>query len=245
MTEDATVDRAASGRRTVIAAVGAGIVVVGVLVAIVVFGFVSPPTFPRLADEPNPAIPGRVAFLRYEEDFSRACIHVVDASGGAERSLGCDLFVHDLAWSVDGHLLALVGFPEAAVLDPETGQVRRFFEDEAAFDAYHRTRRFQHSDAGRLLTRQEFDGRATVSVLAPGGVPVEIASVTGPRGYSFHAAVWSPDGRWALVMDSSARLLVVAADGSQGPYLLAERADSPAWYVPGRSEYTVDIGEGG
>lgn len=241
-------DESRTRRRTLVAAIGAGVVVVVILVVIVVFGFVSPPTFPHLADQPNTGIPGRVAYLRYEARERGPCIYVVDASGGPERSVGCDLVTHDLAWSTDGHLLAL-GYDtaglEAAVLDPATGEVVGFFEDADALEEYQRINRSRHPEAGRLITDRDAHRNTSVSVLPPGGGPVEIVSAEGPRDYSFFSALWSPDGRWVLIMDSSSRLLVVSADGSQGPYVLAERANSPAWFVPGRSEFTVDVSERG
>jgi hypothetical protein len=66
--------------------------------------------------------------------------------------------------------------------------------------------------------------------------------MSGPPGFAFGEALWSPDGEWVLLRDSNQNLLVLPAREGTRPRLLAERVSGPiAWHIPGIPAGTVDL----
>ena len=226
-------------------AVGAAALTVGVVAAlIVVFGYIPLPSFPDLRAEPDPSIPGEVAYLGYDEG---PCLYVVAASGAEARRLRCDLGeIAWVAWTDQGRLLvASHGVREfdMVLVDPDTGETLGTVVDtvpvEAAFFDIDRT---LHPDRGRLQV-ERVDDRIVLWARESSGETTEIVTISWRGDYFIWGGEvqWSPDGHWVLALDSASRLIVVAADGSGGPYLLAEDAFAPAWYVPGFDLYALDV----
>jgi hypothetical protein len=109
----------------------------------------------------------------------------------------------------------------------------------AAIDDLIRARRVR-ADGSRLEVTAS-DGRVVLRVRDPQGEARELLRADGPRDYGYPQVQWSPDGRWVLVLDSRERLIVVSEDAGVAPRALAEDAASPAWFIPGRSAYSVEL----
>ena len=132
--------------------------------------------------------------------------------------------------------------PRAIVLDPETGrELERIRAEAPAFPRSFPSDGSVRQDGARLLVRSS-DRTATVGIAPRDDRPIEIARISGPPGFSFWEAVWSPDGDWVLVRDSNQNVLVLAAHEGAQPRLLAERVSGPlAWHIPGIPAGTVDL----
>lgn len=233
-------------KRTWISVGGAVLVVVVVTAIIFVFGVIPLPKYPSLADQPDPSIPGTVAYLVSDED---SCLFTVLASGDVQREIWCGRsYVQDPVWTSDG-LLALTDWSSEGawvLIDVSTGvQVARIpFGDEPIPDLTGE--RHERADGAFVSTEQYGNGTTEVNVRLPDGSLHTVLSVTdAPRDYHFAQVQWSPDGAWILVTDSAGRLLVVGADGTPGARILAEGLDGwgtqAAWYIPGDDTYTIDV----
>lgn len=233
------------------AGLAAGGIALGVGALVWAFGVAPLPDYPSLADRPDPSIPGRVAFLRW--GAQPPCLYVVLARGGVPRRLRCadgqgddtDWLGGPVGWTRDG-LVVVQAFgpsgPRAIVLDPETGRTLERIRGEAPlFTRTVPTDGSVRKDGARLLVRRS-DRTATVGIAPPDGRPIEVARVSGPPGFAFGEALWSPDGDWILVRDSNQNLLVLPAREGARPRLLAERVSGPlAWHIPGVVAGTVDL----
>lgn len=218
-------------QRERIALVAAAAVALVVLAVILVFGRSVPPELPELAEDPDPAIPGLVAFLRDGE--GEQCLHVVPASGGDARELRCGEYWHGPPrWDDDGRLTVPLapspGTEEVLVIDPRSGAViDRRAEPRPGTPAPSHPSTATAED-GTLVTTRNRDGRVGLRLIGPEGEERDLVDLEAPRSYSWWDAQWSPDDRWILVTDSEERLLVVtAADGRVR--LLVTDASSPVW----------------
>jgi len=248
----------ATDRRAAWAIGGAAGVVLAVLTAIVVFGYVPVPEFPRLADGPDASIPGQVAYVVGEQD--RSCIMVVPAGGGQATEVACrrDGF-EALGWTADGLIVAsvftdfrpVVGGGTILVYDPATGhEVASLVAGPSGTDRLHQVESERDSQGRRLEVPWTDDRRAKALIVTTSGEETTIVDVEGPRDYVFLGAQWSPDGEWIMLVDSRDRLLVLAADATPGPRVLADlhRDDGdrwsgtrPAWFIPGDATHTVEV----
>jgi hypothetical protein len=215
------------------------------------FGVAPLPDYPSLADRPDPSIPGRIAFLRW--GAQPPCLYVVPARGGEPRRLRCaqsrgddtDWLGGPVGWTREG-LVVVQAFgpsgPRAIVLDAETGRtLERIGVEEPLFARSLPPDGSVRADGVRLLVRSS--GRtATVGIAPPDGRPIEVARVSGPPGFAFGEALWSPNGEWILVRDSNQNLLILPAREGTRPRLLAERVSGPlGWHIPGVVAGTVDL----
>jgi hypothetical protein len=239
-------------RRAIVSIVAAVLVVVLVTAIILVFGVIPLPEFPSLADQPDPSIPGTVAYVEFDDE---PCIFTVPASGGEAREVWCGRdYVEFPAWSSDG-LLVLMDWtaqPTYVLIDPATGnEVDRVPIDDIDRPGtqplpYPPEARQDRADGGTLRINGPRGGASAVTVRLPGGEDRTIVSVKdGPTDYWFVQAQWSPDGEWVLVSDSAGRLLIVADTGDPEARVLVEGLQEwgpqAAWYIPGDSTYTVNI----
>ena len=240
-------------RRAVIGIAVAVTVVLAVAAFILTVGRIPLPSFPLLADAPDAAIPGTVAFLAEPEQGWDPCIQVVPAAGGPPAELTCRLQAEGLAWTVDGQLV-VTSFgefgPEWIVLDAATGgEVARVEIGEG--DLRPSSDRRVHAGE-RLHLEGEGRGHSTLVVRAVDGTETTLLDLRGPRDYELVGAQWSPDGAWVLALDARGRLLVVDRDVPGEARVLAERAvtwfgpgegslSSVAWYVSGEDAYTVEV----
>lgn len=231
-------------RRRLWGAVGAAVVLLATT-AIIVVGRIPLPDFPSLAAAPDDAIPGVVAYVEGGRDGS--CVMVVAASGLEPREVACRFdWVDALAWTAAGDLVVLsyAGMgPEVVVLDADDGRVLERISTDSPPDPFALHRDRQVWEGQRLEVDDDGAGHPVVRVHADGGSRLLIAA-EGPRDYRFESAQWSPDGDWALVLDSRGRLLVVGADATPGPRMLADAEEpgytAPAWHIPGNDTFTVD-----
>jgi hypothetical protein len=215
------------------------------------FGVAPLPDYPSLAAHPDPSIPGRVAFLTWWA--GPPCLYVVPAAGGEARRLRCtddegddpDWFGEPLGWTTTGFIVVHAFGPSgtrAIVMDSETGRtLERIPIQEPPFARTPPSDGSVREDGARLLVRRS--GRtATLGIAPVDGRPVEVTRVSGPPGFAFGEARWSPDGEWILVRDSNQNLLVLPARENVRPRRLAERVSGPvAWHVPGMAAGTIEL----
>jgi hypothetical protein len=241
------------GSREKRAGLAAAGVVLGVAATIWAFGIAPLPDYPSLADDPDPSIPGRIAFVRLGE---RTCLHVVPAGGGDARRLLCSdeeswgrgevaWFGGPIRWTRDGRIVVQAFGPagsEAIVVQPETGRVlERISVSEPLAERPLPGTDDVRSDGAKLIVRPT-GGDAALGIAPVDASPREIARVSGPPTYAFWEVRWSPDGEWVLVRDSNQDLLVVRAAEGAPLRLLADRVSGPfAWHIPGRDEQAIDL----
>ena len=205
--------------RSVAALVTAGVVVVGVVALVLVFGVARPPELPSLAEQPDPAPPASVAWTRWDEGF--ACVDTL-APEGTVAEVACDLQGEELlAWDADGIAMWVWGPREMVeILDPTTGEVvdtrpaSGHLLDERPMDA--------------LRVRHE-DGTLTATMRDTGAVLWE---VDAHENYRLREGRVSPDGEWVAAFDSAGRLLVAPTDGSVEPRVWHETEEhwqAPVW----------------
>lgn len=227
-------------------ATAGAVAVLVVTAAIIVLGHIPLPAFPDLAADPDPSVPGRVAYV--DAGAGDTCVMVVAASGSQPRELTCSLdWPEALAWTPDGDLVVVAydeRGPELTVIDIDDGTVARRLpvspDDELRVLTDERA-----TWQGRRLETGRSDGRAEVLARDAAGAGRVLVAVDGiPRDYRFESAQWSPDGRWVLVLDSRGRMLVVGADGSPAARQLVGSHQPtparPAWYIPGTTTHTLD-----
>lgn len=243
--------REGGGRTRGRAAVAAAGVALAVGAFVWAFGVAPLPDYPSLAARPDPSIPGRVAFLRWWA--GPPCLYVVPAAGGEPRRVRCadgegddaDWFGGPVGWTEAGQVVVQAfgpSGPRAIVLDPETGRtLERIRVEEPLFARTLPPDGSVRADGARLLVRSS-GGTSTLGIAPRDGRPVEVTRVSGPPGFGFGEALWSPDGEWILVRDSNRNLLVLPAREGVQPRLLAERVSGPlAWHIPGMATGTVDL----
>lgn len=241
-------------RRTTLGLLAAGTVVVATVAIVVAVGWVPLPAMPTLAEQPNPPLAGRVAFVHGTWD--RPCIAVADLADGTTQDLDCGSgSAMSLAWTTDGDL-AVAAWAEyeprpgdvvVRVLDPVSGvEVDQRILDEP--DARWETDRQVRADGARLLVPADRDGSVDLRVGADDGTTTTLLHLDGPRDYGLVSVQWSPDGAWVLGLDTRGRLFVLGADGDPAPRLVADVGGgdvgwtvAPAWWMEGEAAQRVDL----
>lgn len=198
----------------------AGIVVVVVVAVVLLFGTSAAPEFPSLYSDGAPTIEGTLAFVEYG---SNDCVHVLDVVSGESSEVYCDDWLHLEGWDSDGHLRIHSGNGReyVSVIDPATGEVLEwgeFIEGDMPPPPY----------PPHLLRARSDDGHATLIHDGAAG-EVTLIDVTGPRNYAFWEFGITADADYAWVCDSEDRILVVALDGSRGPWVVFEGVSQPMW----------------
>lgn len=237
-------------RRAVVSIVAAVSVLVIVTVVILVFGVIPLPDFPSLADQPDPSIPGTVAYMEYDET---PCLFTVPASGGAGREAWCGReYVEFPAWTSDGLLVVTDwdGAPTYVLIDPTSGAEVDVVPAGDQFNdpdplPYQGTARQERADGATVHTDGVRGGTSSVIVRVDGHDQTILSIQGAPSDYRFYEAQWSPDGEWVLVSDTEGRLLIVGATGTPAARMLMDGLEKwgpqAAWYIPGNDTYTVDI----
>ena len=205
-----------------------GVVVLGLLVLRALSRPI--PEFPSLADQPDRALHGTVAYF----DDQSGCVQIVAAAGRPARTVLClplrqeasaaaklgKLIGPQLVWRPDGRLEVTMfrmttpggpGFTAGwqKVVDVRTGQV----EDVPAADVPSTPNRTTHptvSPGGqRIVTSSdEQSGRVTVTLVDRSGSRT-LLSAQGPPSYSYrlYSAFWAPNWQWIAADDG--RILVI------------------------------------
>lgn len=237
------------GARRLVLALGALVVVVVAVVVVLAVreGSRARPSFPSLADTPDPTLHGTVAYLD-----NASCVRIVAAAGSPSKQVWClppldpaDAEANgkpigpQLAWR-DGGRLEITMFrmgkdPKAMaftagwqrVVDVRTGAVT---ETPAAQvpSTPAATGRATVSPDGRVVsfTSDSSTGRATVTLTDAKGAVRTLLDVHGPGKYTYGigSAFWSPDFRWVAVDDG--RILVITVDDPAVTRVLVEPGDA-------------------
>ncbi|MDJ0924481.1 MAG: hypothetical protein QNJ77_07965 [Acidimicrobiia bacterium] len=197
----------------------AGAVVVIVVAVVLAFGITTAPEFPSLYTEAGPTVEGRLAYVEYGSDD---CVHVLDVASGESHEVYCDDWLHLEGWDTDGHLRIHSGngHDYVSVVNPATQEVvewGRFIEGDVPPKPYPDSLRARSDDGRAILIHDGESGEKT------------LIDVTGPRDYAFWEYGITTDGNYAWVCDSEDRVLVVALDGSGGPWVVAEGVSQTMW----------------
>ena len=204
---------------------GAGGVAVVVLAVVLIFGLNFAPEFPNLYEEDGPTIQGTVAYMQYEHDD---CVNVLDVGTGEAIEPYCDDWLWLEGWDQDGNLQILRGgghSEELLTLDPDTGAVL----DSGEFRPDEDPRPEQPvAEAARRIRVSSQEGHATLSYRS-GDSETILIDVDGSRVYGFGEYGVSADEKYAWTCDSEHRLLVVALDGTSGPWVVAEDVSELRW----------------
>lgn len=224
-------------RRPFLAAGGAVLIVAAAVAAIVILGGVRYPAFSTVAEQPEPAVVGRIAFARW--DGNEQCVVVVE-QGREPRELTCENHggFGALGWTADGRLSVerwAGSGEEELVLDPETGDVmdRRLLppDDGAEPAGVGNSPAWERDDGSRLVTGGT-DREAWVELVRSDGEASRLLQVEGPRHYRFDDATFSPDGEWVLITDSEERLLIAPTGGGPTRLLTQDGGTEPVWWQP-------------
>lgn len=210
-------DAAPPQRRSTLALVAVGVVVVAVVGLTAVFGVQRPPELDTIADQPGPPPPEAVAWTNWRDD--ETCLYVATPTGEVTTpwcsSMGGEL----VAWTEDGQLVLRTweGRGQLRTLDPQTATFTGRLDDEQdavppAADAVWTER-----DGDELVVRD----------LA---TDAELWRTAAPDRYTIHGSGKSADGGWIVMVDSAERLLVVPTDGGVAPRVWAD--DVPGWPSP-------------
>lgn len=201
------------------------------------------PTFPSLADAPDAALHGTVAFIseaKHADNPGRqACARVALASGAAARDVYCwpiDQPAQGTAvWTDDGRLLVTSfrepegdGAPQPAwakYVDVATGRTEDVPADRLGVGADPSSGPRTNPE-GQRLNLESGSGDAVIHLLDPGGEARNLLEVTdGNPDWSIQSGpVWSPDFAWVMSWDGG--LLVTTTSDTPRTRTLAEEASA-------------------
>jgi hypothetical protein len=228
-------------------------VVVGVLVvavAVLTFAFLREvgrpvPTFPLLADAPDPTLVGTVAYTA-----DSRCVRIVAAAGKPSKDVYCipPMNVDEaekmgkemgpqLVWRDDDRLeitmfrMAETPGPDfrpgwQRIVDVRTGEVTEVPEDQVPSEPDLTTRPSRDPD-GREVSFASDSASGRISVdLTEGEVTRTLLSAQGPPNYTYglDAAFWAPDWLWIAADDG--RILVITPDDPSVTRVLVDPTDS-------------------
>lgn len=215
-------------RRVTLAIVGCVNIAIIVVIAIVAMGLNRVPSFVSLADHPDAARRGTVAYVR-RDGRDGWCVVVADASGAPRKDLLCNtgrFGTPRLSWNPDNRLrvdrydYSRSSTKTTTLIDPVSGTMTDTTTEESDWRDYDLARPESTAPDGTRIRTSDTDGAVRIDLVARDGSVTTLLRATGPRDYRIRDAVWAPDGTWLLVQDSDGRLLVVPRDGS-APGVLA------------------------
>lgn len=203
-------------------AVGLGVVVV------LAIRSVAPPAFPSLAASPDASLKGTVAYVR-DRPGAEWCLTVVSASGAHSKDLLCgtrDGSPESVRWRDDGKIALILNptSPTAPrtgkIVDPATGVTTALPASE--IPPVNKTEPAGSATRGdRTVTVTTRNGRTTLVLSGPSGERTLVSAPGSSNLYNMSTPVWSADGKWVVVYDSGARLLVVTVDEPSTTRILA------------------------
>lgn len=212
-----------------------------IMVALVVGGFFfgrglwwslrPTPDFPLLADAPDPALRGTVAFLK---PFPNECIYLIAASGSPEEEVTCiDGGAGDLTWLPDGRLQSTryqggegTASTGSWIIDVETGAIEEVPRDEVPPQPSAEPIDSTGPD-GEVVNSESTKGTLTMTMTTSDGTRT-LLKVGAPDTYTFSEPTWSSDGTWFIVKDDLDRLLVVTTADPSTTRVLVDGGYGPA-----------------
>jgi hypothetical protein len=203
--------------RSVPLLIAAGVLVLAVVGAVLVFGVQRPPALDTITDVPVPAPSAGIAYLAEQPD--RSCVQVVRPDGTTPEPW-CDHQGGELiGWTDEGLLLRhWDGTESVRILDPDTGEVVGRSRGRSWREPYDRPAVWTEHRDGELIVRLDEDD-------------TELWRVEVADRYELRTSATSLDGAWVAMVDSSDRLLVVPADGSVPPRVWTTDVASWQWPV--------------
>jgi hypothetical protein len=203
--------------RSVPLLIGAGMLVILVVGAVLLFAVDRPPALRSLAEEPDPAPTSSIAYITDQVDGT--CVRLA-RSDATTVGPWCDRMGGELVgWDEEGLLLRRWDSVETVhVLDPATGEIVGRTRDRA----------WREPDAIPVVWSEHRDGELIVRLDED---DTELWRVESGDRYEIRASARSADEAWVAMVDSADRLLVVAADGSAAPRVWTTDVASWQWPV--------------
>ncbi len=211
--------------------VAAGVVVV-VVGLVLVLGVHRPPSLPSLADAPEPAPPGAVAWTHWEG--GRNCVHLARPDGSTQV-LRCSRDGGEIVGFVDGGIILRnwdTGGQTLERLDAASGEVveRRTMVGESDLEDDPRM-------ADPIIDGEPYQGPHVRTTWIDGQLDVAVAGqviwqVEVTDAYDLTTGVLAPDGSAAAAIDTAGRLLLLPVDAGVEPRVWLEdigRWREPVW----------------
>jgi hypothetical protein len=216
LTQTPAESRAGRPDRSVPLLIGAAVLVLLVVGAVLVFGVDRPPSLSSLTDVATPAPSTSVAYLAERGDGT--CVRVAQPDGTLVGPW-CDRMGGEVVgWDDDGILLRRWdGVETVRAIDPATGEVVGRAPDRAWSEPYDQAVVWTEYRDGELIVRSEEDD-------------TQLWRVEASDRYEIRSSALSADGDWIAMVDSADRLLVVPADGADAPRVWA--SDVADWQWP-------------
>lgn len=206
--------------RSVPLLVAAGLLVVAVVAAVLIFGVERPPPVEPLGSGAGVTPPAAIAWS--DRGAGENCLRAADPDGDV-REVVCDLGGELVGWSDEGILVRewRGGTERVVAVDPATGD-RRTVGRDVRSGAVPTTTHWTEREDGRLTVSLDPDDT---------GEPTVLWEVEAPSSYDVVTAVASPDGTVVALGDSAGRLLVVPSDGGVEPRLWSDEVPEYARFV--------------
>ena len=189
------------------------------------------PKFESLAEQPDSALGGAVAFLEPFPD--NGCVWVVAASGGKPKKVACvEGDAGALKWLADGRIQATryqggegTGDTRSWILNVDTGAVEEVPRDE--IPPQQKPPSVVSGPQGEKVSSKSENGRLTMKMSDQTGTR-NLLAVDAPDTYTFGPPTWSPDGEWFIVKDDLDRLLLVTTADPSSTRVLIDGGYAPA-----------------
>ncbi|HET7737767.1 MAG TPA: hypothetical protein VFK32_04265 [Tepidiformaceae bacterium] len=211
-----------------VAGVIGGLAAMVVLAAVVLKFGIKDPSPPSLVDDPNPEIPGQIAYIARD-----VCIRLVEASGSQPREVTClspNTGIGGLIWLDERHI-AVAAFGQSGI-------------EWTSVDV---------SNGDRAPVPSPTPGGALDNMVSPrgeelfiewdsgdvfrleGGDRIRIFDFDGPDNWAPEYVTWSPDGEWVLLRyGEKGELWIVRRDGSFAGTLTDDVSYGGAtWWIDG------------
>lgn len=213
-----------TGPRSIPLLIAAGVLVITVVTAVLLFGVQRPPTLDTVAATPDPVPPAAVAWSDWQGERGQ-CITIAYPDGRVEDA-ACVRQDGEVVGFVDEGIVFLVWGERSeylVLIDPLTGEE---LEQRPVRPGTHPLDAIEDGWDPGLQTRTR-DGE--FQLVVDGEV---IWAVDAPEGYDLTALRRSPDGSMLVAVDRAGRVLVVPVDGSAPPRVWGSgvnRWRSPMW----------------
>jgi hypothetical protein len=214
------------------------VVVLGGLIALNVRSNTRVPSFPALADHPDPSLHGTVSYGNFDNVQVRAL------SGAASKQLVSGLggngepYIDEVRWLSDGRLQAFSHREPrwSRIYNLRTGAVETVPASDISAKAAPTKTVLVNAKGERLGYRSD-TGNVSVTVTGPTGTRT-VLKTTGGTLYAIGQPTWAPDGTTVLVHDNADRILLITTGPHPTTRVFADNA-AILWDTTGQDLLTT------